>query len=96
MSTYSSLLKSSDAFEKLFKTLSKILLGLTVVFIVLGVILIKHFTRYFPSGLMEHYAAILYFMAPAIITLVLSIATFVAAKCAYHVRFELPVDKDTN
>lgn len=94
MSTYSSLIKSSNAFVKLFKALGKVFLVMTIIFFILACFMLKRYSSDFPPGLLQHYAGCIYFMSPAIITLVLSVASFVAAKCAYNIRLELPAESE--
>ena len=92
MSTYSSLVKSSKAFERLFEILHKVFLVMTIVLAILGSYSMWYLfgNRYDKD--FEWLLAFLYVMSPAIITLVLTIASFIAARFARNIRQELPVD----
>lgn len=90
---YSSLIKVSNVFEKLFKTIGKVFLGLTLIYFFLISVLIEHYYfKVFPNETTKSIVAYIYFASPSIITLVLSIASFVVARCAYNIRLELPAD----
>ena len=92
MSTYSSFVESSKAYERLFEILHKVFLVMTIVLVVLGRFVIGYFDKYLPYEKFDQFIAILYIMSPAIVTLVLTIASFIAARFARNIRQELPVD----
>ena len=92
MSANNAIQKYSRSFERLFKILSKVFLIMTIALAILGTYAMWYLFRDPYNEGFERTLALLYFLSPAIITLILSAASYVAAKLAFNIRLELPAD----